>query len=144
MSRSLSLARQGGADVPALIEAGKEQIARRRWEIRGGNDQSPEHAVDDYVVAERVLHRVISEAAYFRWVNRGRPFGDPLTDWLAAEAGILGSLAALEQPSGSVIDGWLRDLSVSDTAYSRWEDRGRPFGDSLADWSAARDEVLAA
>jgi hypothetical protein len=28
---------------------------------------------------------LVQSAAYFRWEKRGRPHGDPLTDWLHAE-----------------------------------------------------------
>jgi hypothetical protein len=134
--------------VSGLMYTSQEQIAWRRWEMCGGHDLPREHAVGDWVAAERVLHKVISEAAYFHWINRGQPFSDPLTDWLVAEIEILSSLAVLDQPSGTVIDEWLRDLSISNlsisnTAYFRWENRGRPFDDPLADWLAAQDEVLA-
>jgi hypothetical protein len=27
----------------------------------------------------------LEEAAYYHWLDRGCPWGDPLTDWLAAE-----------------------------------------------------------
>jgi hypothetical protein len=37
-------------------------------------------------IPERLSHQAIDEAAYFRWLSRNRPIGDPLTDWLAAEA----------------------------------------------------------
>ena len=39
------------------------------------------------------LHRMIAERAYFRYVERGYAPGDPVSDWLAAEAEIRASLA---------------------------------------------------
>lgn len=39
--------------------------------------------------ADRRLRRqVIRETAYFRWLARGRPWGDSLTDWLTAEESV--------------------------------------------------------
>jgi hypothetical protein len=36
-------------------------------------------------VDERLRHQLTEEAAYFRWIDRGMPIGDPLTDWTVAE-----------------------------------------------------------
>lgn len=43
--------------------------------------------------------RMIAEAAYFRAERRGFSGGDPLTDWLEAEAEITARLAAMEPPT---------------------------------------------
>ena len=40
---------------------------------------------------ERLYHQAIEEAAYFRWLRRGRPISDPRTDWFAAEAEVVGA-----------------------------------------------------
>jgi Protein of unknown function (DUF2934) len=40
----------------------------------------------DWLAAGRSVNQLIEEAAYFRWIDRGRPFGDPWSDWFAAEA----------------------------------------------------------
>ena len=46
------------------------------------NASGPQPETDEIEVPVRVdLHK----PAYFNWINRGRPLGDPLTDWLAAE-----------------------------------------------------------
>ncbi len=37
------------------------------------------------VVTEEDKRRMISEAAYYRALNRGFAFGDPVADWLEAE-----------------------------------------------------------
>lgn len=78
-----------------------EETAYFRWLKRGQPVGSPwvdwfaaEAEVDygrrvpdrlDSFVDER-SQQAIEEAAYYRWVNRGRPTGDPDPDWFAAEA----------------------------------------------------------
>jgi Protein of unknown function (DUF2934) len=34
----------------------------------------------------RISKAQMEAAAYYHWLERGRPWGDPLTDWLAVEA----------------------------------------------------------
>jgi len=41
-------------------------------------------------VDERLRHQLIEKVAYVRWSERGQPFGDPRTDWLTAEAEVIG------------------------------------------------------
>jgi hypothetical protein len=36
-------------------------------------------------VDERLRHQLTEEAAYLHWIDRGMPFGDPLTDWAVVE-----------------------------------------------------------
>lgn len=36
-----------------------------------------------------LLHTLRSDFAYFRWMKRGKPLGEDLDDWLAAEAAVL-------------------------------------------------------
>ncbi len=45
----------------------------------------PRDQVSVTSVDERLRHQLTEEAAYFRWIDRGMPFGDPLTDWTVAE-----------------------------------------------------------
>jgi len=49
-------------------------------------DASYHRALADWVTAQHVRDQLIAEAAYLHWINRGRPFGDPLTDWFAVKA----------------------------------------------------------
>jgi hypothetical protein len=34
---------------------------------------------------ERALRETLETTAYYEWLARGCPWGDPMTDWLAAE-----------------------------------------------------------
>lgn len=107
--------------------------AYRCWELRGRPAGS---ALDDWLIAERLLHELIEEVAYFHWLNRGRPIGDPDTDWFAAEAEIINDLpshGALDR----ILDERLRQEFAYQSAYSRWANRGLSFGELWMDWSDA-------
>jgi hypothetical protein len=53
-------------------------------------DPSTAHVIAIRVeyVREFLLFALRVEAAYFRWIDRGRPYGDDLTDWVWAEGAI--------------------------------------------------------
>ena len=87
--------------------------------------------------AERLRHQLIEKAAYFHWINRGRPVGDPWTDWFAAEAEIASSRAAQGQLYDTIVDGLLQHQLIEQAAYFRWMNRGQPIGDPWADWLAS-------
>jgi len=114
-----------------------ERWARRAWEIRGGRDDSYLFALLDWLAAQHARDQLVSVAAYFLWVNRGRPFGEPLKDWFAAEDEIASDRTAQWQAS---VDQCLRDQLIAEAAYFHWVNRGRPFGESWKDWSAAEAE----
>ena len=44
---------------------------------------------------------LVQSAAYFRWEERGRPHGDPLTDWLHAEREVAEKLKHPQAPPTS-------------------------------------------
>lgn len=69
-----------------------------------------------------VLRERVQARAYQRWVARNRPIGNPLTDWLPAEADVLRPVIELE-------------------AWLMYQRRGRAPGGALADWLAAEREV---
>jgi hypothetical protein len=113
------LATRGGAGLPGhLSELNYRYVnalAYRAWTMPRWSVDS---ALDDWLTAQR--KQVIGEASYFRWLNRGRPIGDPDADWFAAEAEVV---------SGRPAD------------FRWWEERGQPSGDAWADWSAATAEA---
>jgi tetratricopeptide (TPR) repeat protein len=110
-------------------------LARRRYEMRSKLGSYGD-ALADWDAAQRL----VSEAAYFRWIERGRPFGDPLTDWVAAETEIADSGKSRDQVSVTSVDERLRHQLTEEAAYFRWIERGRQFGDPLTDWAATEDE----
>ncbi len=118
-------------------------LSYRRWEILGSQDGPQEATVANWLGAERLRHQVIEEAAYFHWINRGRPFGDPLTDWVTAEAEIVGTTGQ-GQLSDTIVDERLRHQVIQEKAYFRWRTRGLPFGDPWTDWSASEAELVVA
>lgn len=68
------------------------------------------------------LRHQVAQAAYFRWVQRGRPPGDGSEDWLAAEADILGS-------------------RIQTLAFQYALDRGLTGGRALEDWLRAEQAM---
>ncbi|MEU5891497.1 DUF2934 domain-containing protein [Streptomyces sp. NPDC047461] len=46
----------------------------------------PSRPVQPWPDVRQLRQQFVEEAAYLHWIGRGRPFGDPLTDWFAAEA----------------------------------------------------------
>ena|SRR5208282_887893 len=89
-------------------------------------------------IPERLRYQAIEEAAYFRWLGRNRPIGDPLTDWLAAEAEVVRGW-----PVSNYLDSFVRwqQQTIEEAAYFRWLGRNRPIGDPLTDWLAAETEA---
>ena len=116
-------------------------VAYRRWEIRGRPDGPEDAIVADWLGAERLRHQMIEEAAYFNWINRNRIIGDPLTDWVAAEAQIA-DRTAQGQLSDTIIDECLRRQVIEEKAYFRWIHRGLQFGDPWQDWYPAEAELV--
>jgi Protein of unknown function (DUF2934) len=110
-------------------------LAYRVWTLRRWPVNS---ALDDWLVAQRWRRKVIREAAYFRWLNRGQPFGDPETDWFGAEVEVVNGHPA----RNPFVDERLREQVIREAAYFRWLNRGRPFGDPEADWFGAEVEVV--
>ena len=70
---------------------GAERTRRTARKLRSRRSGATAPAVPRRVSAEQ-RHRMIAEAAYFRAAARGGT-GDPLADWLAAEADIDGRFA---------------------------------------------------
>jgi Protein of unknown function (DUF2934) len=89
-------------------------------------------------IPERLRHQAIEEAAYFGWLRRGRLIGDPLTDWLAAEAE-----AIMGWPVSYYLDSFVRwhHQATEVAAYFRWLGRNQPIGEPLADWFPAEAEA---
>ncbi|HEX6473120.1 MAG TPA: DUF2934 domain-containing protein, partial [Streptosporangiaceae bacterium] len=81
-----------------------------------------------------MYHKWVSDAAYYRWLNRGRPMGDALDDWVAAEAEYARRTAGEHD---MFTPGQVRHKAVEVVAFHSWLDRGRPHGDADADWRAA-------
>jgi hypothetical protein len=77
-------------------------VAARRAPQRGRSRVSAEErALTLFKRPRRVL---IAEAAYYRALRRGFTDGDPLADWLAAEAEIDALLDAQEEPGDGAAD----------------------------------------
>lgn len=68
------------------------------------------------------LRNEVSQAAYFRWVQRGRPPGNGVDDWLAAESDILHS-------------------RIQTLAFQYALDRGYTAGRALEDWLRAEQAM---
>lgn len=128
-------------EIPSTEELA-EFLASVIRQIRDRDDNSYLTASDDWRVARHVRHRLIAEAAYYRWINRGRPFGEPLKDWHAAEAEVARYWTAKLWLSEAFVARHVRHHLTTETAYYRWINRGRPFGDPLKDWYAAEAEVV--
>ena len=56
------------------------QLSYRLWRLISRPDDKA-----NWYTAQRVREDVTQESAYFRWINRGHPPGDPLADWYEAE-----------------------------------------------------------
>ena len=97
----------------------------------------------DWNAAQRLRHQLTEGVAYSRWIDRGRPLWDSLTDWSAAEADIASGRAARDQLPGTYVVERLRHQLIEEVAYAHWVRRGRLSGDPRADWSAAEAEVAA-
>ena len=121
--------------APADLPSPTHWLARRRYQLRRERGWYGD-ALADWDVAQRL----VSEAAYFRWIDRGMPFGDPLADWFAAETGIADGAEAQDQVPATSVDERLRHQLTEEAAYFRWIDRGMPIGDPLTDWTVAEDE----
>ena len=119
------------------------ELAFHRWEMRGRPVESLRDAVADWKAAQRLRHQLTERVAHSRWIDRGRPLWDSLTDWSAAEADIASGRAARDQLPGTYVVECLRHQLIEEVAYAHWVRRGRPSGDSRADWSAAEAEVAA-
>ena len=126
--------------MPATLNV--NELAHRRWEIRGRLVGSHRPALADWLAAKRLRHQLIEEAAYFRWINRGRPIGDPRADWFASEAEIASGQPVHGHWADTFVDERLRHQLIEEAAYFRWINRGRPIGDPRADWSASETEVV--
>ena len=55
-------------------------------------EQQPLELIPDFPYESR--HEFVEKLAYKLWVQRGRPFGSPDVDWLAAEQAVYASLVA--------------------------------------------------
>jgi hypothetical protein len=65
-----------------------------------GSNQGPEGRI----ISNDVRHNLIAEAAYYRAQRRGFQNGDPVEDWLAAEAEIDEQLSEpIRRPSSIVL-----------------------------------------
>lgn len=109
----------------ALCSAGGRQESSPAYEIK---------AWDMY-------RRWIEEAAYFLWVDRGRPLGDPLTDWVAAEAAYrrrVDSDRDVFQPDQ------LRRQAIEVEAYLNYTHRAPDAGDPVTDWRIAEEMAVQA
>ena len=115
------------------------RISEIREKIRRRRDESYLAALADWLAAQRVRHQIIAEAAYFRWIDRGQPFGEPWVDWFAAEAETAGDWTQ-SQSSETFVDQCLRGQLIAEAAYFHWIDRGRPFDEPWVDWTAAEAE----
>lgn len=130
--------------MPSRIPHGKwdlPTLSRGIREMRGRADGPQEAATADRITAEHLLHRLIEETAYYRWIDRGRPVGDAWADWFAAEAQITGREPAKHQLSETYVNERMRHEVIAEAAYFRWIDRSRPIGDARADWLACEAEL---
>lgn len=112
-------------------------LAHWRWELRGRPEGSGADAAADWRAAERLRHQLVAQVAYFRWIDRGRPFGDPLTDWFAAEAELAVGRTGEGRSVAASIGDQLSHQIIEEAAYFHWIERGRPDGSAWADWSAS-------
>ncbi len=56
------------------------------------NQRKPVELTTDFLGEDR--HELVAKVAYKLWEDRGRPFGSPDVDWLAAERAVYSSLVA--------------------------------------------------
>lgn len=61
-------------------------------ESQPSDKQQPLELIPDFSYESR--HEFVEKLAYKLWVQRGRPFGSPDVDWLAAEQAVYASLVA--------------------------------------------------
>ncbi len=59
-------------------DAWADWFAAEAWAADGG---PPQGEVSGSSVDEQLRRTLTEETAYYRWIDRGRPLGDPLTDW---------------------------------------------------------------
>lgn len=120
------------------------ELAYRRSQIRqSAYKGAPGGPDDDWAGAEFLIHQLVEEAAYYRWLDRGGSAGDAHTDWLAAEAEICyGRHDGHRHMMPGDVDRRLRRQVIREKAYLHWLARGLPWGDPLPDWVAAEQEVL--
>jgi hypothetical protein len=109
------------------------QLSHRLWRLISRPDDKA-----NWYTAQRVRDDVTQEPAYFRWINRGRPLWDSLTDWYGAQRELD---AGQFLPPDDILDEELRRKAIEEAAYFRWINRGQPPGDPLADWHAAEREL---
>lgn len=84
-------------------------LENRRWDASRSEvtgivfkwDKSSAHIIAVRIehVREFLLYAVRAEASYFHWIDRGRPYGDDLTDWVWAERLIPSLQGRAEYPS---------------------------------------------
>ncbi len=69
--------------------------------LRSPDKQQPLELTTDFLGEDR--HEFVAKLAYKLWEERGRPFGSPEVDWLAAERAMYSALVAsgLVTPSAS-------------------------------------------
>ena len=115
--------------APADLPSPTHWLARQHFRCAGsavGTAATPSQSWD-------VAQRLVSEAAYFRWIDRGMQLGDPLADWFAAETGIADGAEAQDQVPATSVDERLRHQLTEEATFFRWIDRGMPIGDPLTD-----------
>lgn len=99
--------------------------------VASGRQASPAGYEDK---AREMYRTWVRDAAYYRWLNRGRPFGDAMTDWLAAET----DYRRYVDSDGDVfVPAQVRRQAVEVAAYLRSLDRRPDAPDPVADWCAA-------
>ena len=120
------------------------ELAFRRSQIRRAEREDAQGSpAGDWAGAEFLMHQLIEEAAYYHWLERGRPDCDAGTDWLAAEVKIrYGWDDGYRQQVPGDVDRRLRRQVIREKAYLRWLGRGMPWGDPVPDWLAAEREIL--
>ena len=64
--------------------------------------QQPLELTTDFLGESR--HEFVAKVAYKLWEERGRPFGSPEVDWLAAERAMYSALVASGLVAPSAID----------------------------------------
>ena len=60
--------------------------------LKPSDKQQPLELTTNFLGEDR--HEFVSRLAYKLWEERGRPFGSPEVDWLAAERAVYSSLVA--------------------------------------------------
>lgn len=83
-----SLATAGRADGQARRDGEAREEPKPNWSTAN------QATADESKLDGRTVHALIAEAAYYRAERRGFAAGDPLRDWLEAEAEVRGRLQA--------------------------------------------------